>query len=110
MDKKEGLTILEEGCSCGRVNKETEVVKGLWLGFREVGEDNGELKLELCGRAVTTKLSVFVLPVVVFVSGRVVGVVVPIVVVNSGDMDVGAVDVTGMCVNGIGVPVGFVVE
>ena len=109
MGKEEGFTILEEEFSCGRVDKETEVVKGLWLGFREVGEDNGELKLELCGRAVTTKLWVCVLPVVVFVSGRVVGVVVPIVV-NSRDMDVGAVDVTGMCVNGIGVPVGFVVE
>lgn len=108
MGKEEGFKILEEECSCGRVDTETDVVKGLWLGFREVGEDNGELKLELCGRAVMTKLWVCVLPVVVFVSGRVVGVVVPIV--NSGDMDVGAVDVTGMCVNGVGVPVGFVVE
>jgi len=25
-------------------------------------------------------------------------------------MDVGAMDVTGTCVNGVGVPVGFVVE
>lgn len=49
-------------------------------------------------------------PVVVFVSGRVVGVVLPVVVVDSEDMDVGAVDVTRMCVNGVGVPVGFVVE
>ena len=93
------------------------MVKGLWLGFREAGEDNGELKLELCGGAVLTELWVCVVPVVVFVSGRVVGVVLPIVVVSSGDVDVGAVDVdvgavdvTGTCVNGVGVPVGFVVE
>lgn len=46
----------------------------------------------------------------VFVSGRVVGVVLPVVVVDSEDMDVGAVGVTRMCVNGVGVPVGFVVE
>ena len=86
------------------------MVKGLWLGFREAGEDNGELKLELCSGAVLTELWVCVVPVVVFVSGRVGGVVLPIVVVSSGDMDVGAVDVTGTCVNGVGVPVGFVVE
>ena len=55
-------------------------MKGLWLGFRGVGEDNVELKLEFCGSTVLTEFWARVVLVVVFVNGGAVGVAVPVVV------------------------------
>lgn len=56
MGEEEGVETVEEGGYWGRVDTETEVVRGLRLGFREAGEDDGEGKLELCAGTVLTGL------------------------------------------------------